>query len=508
MLKKPVVASLVLITIGIIVGSLIVANFSGGVGPGWAGSGEVLLGGPVPETLVQADLQSLNNAFVEVSKAATPAVVSITVTTKASGGDREMPRDFFHFFGPDFRMPDPGPSQGAGSGVIISSEGYIATNNHVISEAAEEGIEVVLSDKSRYKAKLVGTDPTTDLAVIRIEAANLPVAALGNSDDVQVGEWVLAIGNPLGLTSTVTAGIVSALGRNIRIIEDSYGIEDFIQTDAAINPGNSGGALVNMRGEVIGINTAIATTNARYQGYGFAVPVNLLKTVAADLIKEGRVRRGYIGVSIQAVDQTMASAVGLGKARGVFVQSLVEGGAGEEAGLKAADVILTVDGVAVDQPNQLQRYIATRHPGDVVTLMVFRDGKTIEKRVTLKARDEDATVVPTTNRNDSGDRDREEPTAVEFASLGFTVRDMTSAEEKTFGTDGGVVVSDVRQYGEAFNRQIGRNDAIVEVDRQEVKSAGDLRRVIDSKKAGDSVLFRMKRSDGSAYYAALQIQGG
>jgi len=267
MLKKPVVASLVLISVGIIVGSLIVTNFSGGVNPGWAGSEDVKLGGPVPVSSVQTDLQSLNSSFIEVSKAATPAVMAITVVTKAPANEREVPRDFFHFFGPDFRMPEQGPSQGAGSGVIISSEGYIATNNHVVGEAAEEGIEVVLSDKSRYKARLVGTDPTTDLAVIKIDAANLPVAALGNSDQVQVGEWVLAIGNPLGLTSTVTAGIVSALGRNIRIIEDSYGIEDFIQTDAAINPGNSGGALVNMRGEVIGINTAIATTNARYQGY-------------------------------------------------------------------------------------------------------------------------------------------------------------------------------------------------------------------------------------------------
>ena len=508
MMKKPVVASLVLISIGIIVGSLIVANFSGGVGPGWAGSGDVQLGGPSQIAQVQGDLQSLNNAFIEVSRAATPAVVSITVTTKASGGEREMPRDFFHFFGPDFRMPDPGPSQGAGSGVIISSEGYIVTNNHVVSEAADEGIEVVLSNKTRYKAKLVGTDPTTDVAVIKIEGGDLPVAALGNSDNIQVGEWVLAIGNPLGLTSTVTAGIVSALGRNIRIIEDSYGIEDFIQTDAAINPGNSGGALVNMRGEVIGINTAIATTNARYQGYGFAIPVNLLKTVAADLIKEGKVRRGYIGVSIQAVDQTMAGAVGLDRARGVFVQSLVEGGAGEEAGLKAADVILTVDGVEVDQPNQLQRHIATRHPGDVVKLEIFRDRKIIEKRVTLKAREEDAGIVKATNPSDSGDRGQESSSAIEFGSLGLTVRDMTSAEEKSFGTDGGVIVSDVRQYSEAFNRQIGQNDAVVEVDRQEVKTARDLRKIIESKKAGDSVLFRMKRSDGSAYYAALQMQEG
>ena len=508
MMKKPVIAALVFICIGIIVGSIVVANFSGGVNPGWAGSDDVKLGGPVPITQVQADLQSLNKSFIEVSKAATPAVVAITVTTKPTGEEREMPRDFFHFFGPDFRMPEQGPSQGAGSGVIISEDGYIATNNHVVNEAADEGIEVVLSDKSRYKARLVGTDPTTDLAVIKIDGENLPVAALGNSDEVQVGEWVLAIGNPLGLTSTVTAGIVSALGRNIRIIEDSYGIEDFIQTDAAINPGNSGGALVNMRGEVIGINTAIATTNARYQGYGFAIPMNLLKTVAADLIRDGKVVRGYIGVSIQPVDQTMASAIGLERARGVFVQSLVEGGAGEEAGLKSADVILTVDGVEVNQPNQLQRYIATRHPGDVVTLKVFRDGKTLEKRVTLKARDEDNSIVQATDKINPGDRENGVPSAISFESLGLSVRDMTSAEKKSFGVSAGAIVSDVKQYGEAFNRQIGENDAVLEVDRQEVKSASDVRRIIDSRGKGDSVLFRMKRPDGSTYYAAVQVQEG
>ncbi len=191
-----------------------------------------------------------------------------------------MPRDFLHFFGPDFKMPEEEPSQGYGSGVIITPDGYIATNNHVVDDADKNGIEVVMHDKIRYKAKLIGTDPSTDLAVVKIEATGLPAAALGNSDNVQVGEWVLAIGNPLGLTSTVTAGIISAVGRSINIIQTQggYGIENFIQTDAAINPGNSGGALVNISGEVIGINSAIATTNARYQGYGFAVPVNLLKS--------------------------------------------------------------------------------------------------------------------------------------------------------------------------------------------------------------------------------------
>ncbi len=499
MLRKPVVGSLVLITIGIIVGAIVVSNFSGGVGQGWAGADDVKLGGPSPVKTSQVDLRSLNSAFVEVAKAVTPSVVAITVTTAGKQEERNIPKDFFHFF------PEPGPSQGAGSGVIVSADGYIATNNHVVEEAAEGGIDVVLGDKSRYKARLVGTDPTTDLAVIKIDAKDLPVAALGNSDNVQVGEWAMAIGNPLGLTSTVTAGIVSAVGRNIRIIEDSYGIEDFIQTDAAINPGNSGGALVNLSGEVIGINTAIATTNARYQGYGFAVPVNLLKTVAADLIKEGKVRRGYIGVSIQAVDKTMADAVGLDKARGVFVQGLVDGGAGESAGLKETDVILSVDGNEVNQPNELQRYIATRHPGDVVVLKIFRNGSVVEKHVTLRTRDEGSSAVKASDRKTEEETDSASPSVVKLESLGLTVRSMTPAERKSFGVENGVVVSDVKQFSEGYNRQIGENDVIVEMDRKLVASPVDLRKALESHKPGDSILFRLKRVDGTSYYAAVQV---
>jgi serine protease Do len=507
MFKKSVMTSLALMTLGIIVGALIVSNFSGGVGSGWAGdNNDVQIGGPVPVINSQIDLTSLNTAFVDVSRAVTPSVVSITVTTKGRNQGQENPRDFFHFFGPEFRFPDQGPSQGAGSGVIISSEGYIATNNHVVEGAADGGITVVLSDKSRYKAQLIGVDATTDLAVIKVDAKDLPVAALGNSDNVQVGEWVLAIGNPLGLTSTVTAGIVSALGRNIRIIQDSYGIEDFIQTDAAINPGNSGGALVNLKGEVVGINTAIATTNARYQGYGFAVPVNLLKTVAADLIKEGKVRRGYIGVNIQPVDQTLAGAVGLDRARGVFVQGLVKGGAGEEAGLKETDVILKVDGEEVNQPNELQRYIATHHPGDVVNLEIWRDGRVIQKKVTLRVRDEDATIVRATEKDSEEEKDSESSSTVTLESLGMSVRSMTANERKTFGVDHGVVVSDVKQFGEAYSRQIGENDAIIEVERTPISSPAEVRKIVESHNTGDSILLRLKRSDGSTYYAAVQKQ--
>ncbi|MBM2846008.1 MAG: Trypsin-like serine protease, partial [Bacteroidetes bacterium] len=330
-----------------------------------------------------------------------------------------------------------------------------------------------------------------------------------NSENVQVGEWVLAIGNPLGLTSTVTAGIISAIGRGgIGVIRtaDNYGIEDFIQTDAAINPGNSGGALVNLSGEVIGINSAIATTNQRYQGYGFAVPVNLLKTVVTDLIKGGKVRRGYIGVQISGIDQTMADALGLSKAQGVLVGSLVKGGAGEEAGVKEKDVILSVDAKEVNAANELQSYVATRHPGDVVTLKIFRDGKTIEKKVTLRARDEETPTVKASDRREPDENgDQESPKVTSFESLGMSVRSLTPEEKEKQSVDGGALVTEVKPYSEAFNRNIGKNAIILEADRKQVSSAGDLKKIIESHKPGDSILLRLKFSNGVTNYAAVQL---
>ncbi|MDD8019442.1 MAG: trypsin-like peptidase domain-containing protein, partial [Bacteroidota bacterium] len=331
-MKRSILAAFFFITIGIIFGAVLVSDFDG-VNLGLAQQKQVQLGAERKSQKTELNLQAANDAFVKVSKDATPSVVSVIVTTKAVKNPHG--EEFFRFF-PDFKfkMPDEQQSQGSGSGVIVSKDGLILTNNHVIENADDKGIEVVLNDTRRFKAKLIGTDPLTDIAVIKVDANDLPVAVLGNSDEVQVGQWALAIGNPLGLTSTVTAGIISYIGRSIRIIQDSYGIENFIQTDAAVNPGNSGGALVNIYGEVIGINTAIATTNQRYQGYSFAIPINLAKTVATDLILHGKVERGYIGVSISTVDETIAKANGLDKAEGVFVQDVV-GEAAKAAGVKA-----------------------------------------------------------------------------------------------------------------------------------------------------------------------------
>jgi len=502
--KKTVLTALALISVGIVFGALIVSSYQGGVELSLAGGrSDVKIGGPMPVLDTGLDLKKTSDSFVAVAKAVTPSVVAITVTT-TKGGGRQAPRDFFHFFGPEFKMPEPEPSQGSGSGVVITPDGYIITNNHVVENA--DGIEVAIQEKRRFKAKLIGTDPTTDLAVIKVDANDLPVAALGNSDNIEVGEWVLAIGNPLGLNSTVTAGIISAIGRNIRIISDQYGIENFIQTDAAINPGNSGGALVNLNGEVIGINTAIATTNARYQGYGFAVPVNLAKIVAADLIKDGRVRRGYIGVQIGEIDQVMADAIGLDKPKGVLIQGIQDDGAALDAGLKPRDVILSIDGKELSAPNELQSYVATRHPGDVVTLKVFRDGKIIDKKVTLKARDDASTTVKASDRKDKEEENSvEEPQITRFDGLGMSVRPLTSDEKKSTEVEAGVLVTDVKPYGEAFNRFIRQDDIIVEADRKEVKSPADLKKIIDARKPGDSVLLRVKRQNGSSNYVAVQI---
>ncbi|HTR81860.1 MAG TPA: Do family serine endopeptidase, partial [Bacteroidota bacterium] len=471
---------------------------------GLAQNKTVKLGADHGPSKAGSELKALNDAFVNVAKDATPAVVSIVVTTKAK---KPPENEFFHFF-PDFKfkMPEEEQTQGAGSGVIVTSDGYILTNNHVVQDADEDGIEVVLSDTRRFKAKLIGTDPLTDIGVIKIDATGLPVAMLGNSDELQVGQWAIAIGNPLALTSTVTAGIISYLGRNIQIIGDNYGVENFIQTDAAINPGNSGGALVNISGEVIGINTAIATTNARYQGYGFAIPINLAKTVAEDLILHGKVERGYIGVSISAVDATVAKAAGLPSIEGVLVQDLIQDGAAKDAGIKEGDIILSVDGKTVKAPNELQTMIAGRHPGEKVELQIWRDGKQIERTVTLKARSDKSNLASNDTEGDDDQTAAEKSSKpVQFDDLGFSVTKADAKIRKERKVESEVIVSDVKRYSEADDRQMQPGDIIVEADRKEVTSVPDFAKLVKSKKPGDALMLRVKSANGASRFIAVQI---
>ncbi len=449
------------------------------------------------------DLKGLNDAFIEISKTVTPAVVFIDVTSNVKQNNKNEDKNFQFFFGPDFQMPEDVPQHGSGSGVIISKDGYIMTNNHVVSNASDKGIKVILSDKREFTAKLIGKDQNTDIAVIKIDADNLPVASVGNSDNVQVGQWVLAIGNPLGLNNTVTAGIVSALGRNINIDGNSYAINNFIQTDAVINPGNSGGALVDINGQVVGINAAIKTTTGYYQGYGFAIPMNIAKNVAAELIKNGKIERGYIGVSIKDVDMKEAKGLGLDKARGVLIQNVIKGGAGDEAGLKTGDVILSVDGKDVNAANELQTIVGSKRPGETAALVVFRDGKNMDVSVKLKPRTEgDVSVNSETGKNDNNESELK---SKKFESIGILVTELPESVKKQYEVDNGVLVKDVAHFSEAFNRGLRSGFVIIEADKQKISSVSDLESVLGKKGSGDIVVLKVVTQQKDIRLIAIEL---
>jgi serine protease Do len=400
--------------------------------------------------------------------------------------------------------------------VIITSDGYILTNNHVVADAAKKGgVSVKLADKRTFDGKVIGTDPTTDLAIVKIEATGLSVAALGNSDDVQVGDWVIAVGNPLGLESTVTKGIVSSLGRQLDLPQEgtldknnNYAISNFIQTDAAINPGNSGGGLFNVTGQVIGINSAIATPTGSFAGYGFAIPINLAKTVAMDLIKHGKVNRGYIGVQIRPVDATEADALGLGSPRGVRIDNVVKNGAGEAAGLKENDVILAIDGQEVNESNQLQGMIALHHVGDVVKLHVWRDNKEMDVNVKLKPREGQLAV------NDSNDEatpsesatDTKKETAT-LENIGLSVRNLNSSDKEKYEAKNGVFITGVEPASEAQHRGLGASNfgkVITKVGTKPVYNVSDFEKAINASK-GRAVGLTVMDDKGESHYVAVRI---
>jgi len=498
MSKKAIFASAFLIVFALSFGAILIANFSGV---------KTLIADSqiefktTPPIQSGANIKGINDAFVEIAKSVTPSVVFIDVTsnTKQKEGDK----NFQFFFGPDFNMDDV-PQHGSGSGVIISKDGYIMTNNHVVSNASDKGIKVVLSDKREFTARLIGTDPNTDVAVIKIDADNLTVASVGNSDEVQVGQWVLALGNPLGLNNTVTAGIVSAIGRNISITGDSYAINNFIQTDAVINPGNSGGALVDINGSVIGINAAIKTTTGYYQGYGFAIPINIAKTVVAELIKFGKIERGYIGVSIKDVDSKEAKGLGLEKARGVLIQNVIKDGAGEEAGLKTGDVILSVDGKEVNAANQLQTVIGSKRPGESVTLAVFRNGNTRDISVKLKPRSNNDAVL---NDNQLKPKENQPDVASkQFDNIGIIVMDLPSGISKQYDVNNGILIKEVAHFSEAFNRGLRAGFVIIEADKQKVENITQLESIISGKNKGDVLVLKVVTQAKDIRLVAIEIQ--
>jgi len=448
-----------------------------------------------------------SNGFTDVAKAVTPAVVNITTVTAdrvsegRSGQDdlRDRMEEFFGGpngpFGPRGFPGPQGPGEprghrggGQGSGVIVSSDGYILTNNHVIDNARE--VTVTLPDKREFKGKIVGTDPKTDLAVVKIGGQSLPTVTWGDASKLQVGEYVLAVGNPFGLNSTVTLGIVSALGRG-RMGITQY--EDFIQTDAAINPGNSGGALVNTRGELVGINTAIFSQSGGYQGVGFAVPTSMSKPVYESLIKTGKVVRGYLGIGIQDLNQDLAKSFRMKEAKGALVTDVKEDSPASQAGLKQGDVITSYQGSGVEDAIALQRMVTRTGVGTKVPVKVVRDGHEKELTITIGEQPD----IPKIAKAETGEKD--------YAFAGVAVQDLDRDTAQELGIEGktqGVIVTSVEPDSGAEKAGLMRGDVIREINRQPVKSVKEFEKLSSTVKKGENILILINRRGASLFLSA------
>ncbi len=380
------------------------------------------------------------------------------------------------------------PVVGSGSGVIITKDGYIITNNHVIKGAEE--IEVIMNDKSSFEATLIGTDPSTDIALLKVDAKDLSYLEYGNSDDLKIGEWVLAVGNPFNLTSTVTAGIVSAKARSINILANQSmpdGIEAFIQTDAAVNPGNSGGALVNQRGELVGINTAIASRTGSYTGYSFAVPVNIAKKVVSDLMEYGLVQRGILGVRIIGVDKEIADKFDLDKIEGVLVRESLENGAAYDAGIKSGDVILSIDGELVNTAPELQEKVGKHRPGDILNILVKNDGKKKQISVTLRNKKGTTQLV----------KEDELPQL-----LGAEISNVSAEVRAKLGIRNGVQITKLYK-GSLKDGGVREGYIITKANRVPISSVDDLRRVLA--KVDDGLFLTGIYPNGRVVYYGINI---
>lgn len=443
--------------------------------------------GTLVETVYQAPVQRVNYPmavpegsvnFVNAASNSIHSVVHIKTKVMSSGNANVHP--FYRFFFDQGMSPQ--PQMGSGSGVIISSDGYILTNNHVIDKAAE--VEVTLNDQRSYTAEVLGADPNTDLALLKINEDELPYIPYGNSEEVEVGEWVLAVGNPFNLTSTVTAGIVSAKGRNIDILREEYAIESFIQTDAAVNPGNSGGALVNTNGELIGINTAIASNTGSYAGYSFAVPVNIARKVVDDLLEFGKVQRAFIGVSIRDLNGKLASEKGLKTTEGAYVNGLTKGGAAYAAGIREGDIIVAVDGVKVKNVPELQEKIGEYRPGDLAQVTVLRDDELRKYDVELR------------NRNGSTELVTKE--ADVLVQLGAELQPLDEGSMRKLGLRNGLQVRNLSS-GKLKVAGVKEGFIITRVDRKTVQSSQDVMNAL-SKKEGGVLIEGVYPNGLTAYY--------
>jgi serine protease Do len=416
--------------------------------------------------------------FRHASRLIVPAVVHVISTHETYRTDEryQIPDFFRDFFGEHwFRDFDPNippqPSRSGGSGVIITSDGYIVTNNHVVSSADE--IEVTLYDRRSYKVKVIGTDPSTDLALLKIDEKGLSILKLGDSDKVEVGDWVLAGGNPFNLSSTVTAGIISAKARNINILMDQQSIESFLQTDAALNPGNSGGALVNVQGELIGITSAIATPTGSYAGYSFAIPVNMVKKVIDDLLNYGVVQRGFLGITIRDMNSELAQRLGIKRTTGVYIDSVMKGSAAEDAGIRPNDIIISIDGNDVGTSPQLQEIVSEHRPGDVLNIKVQRKNDLKTMKVTLK------------NIKGTTDVVAKESKDIDIMSvLGVELAELTRDEKKALNLTGGVKVVAINAGLIRQNTDVKKGFIIVKVNNERIATIDDFINAIENRKGG------------------------
>ncbi len=480
---------------------------------------------PAIDTQPQVPIESvkpamdLSDAFINVAGIVTPAVVRIEARRQAQVD--QSPNQLFRNF-PEFRnFPDQNPQDrpdliSGGSGFIVSSDGYILTNNHVVADAS--ALTVFLQDRRSFSAELIGRDPFTDVAVIKIDADDLTKLNLGSSDDLRVGEWIIAIGNPgFGGTShpldyTVTVGIVSALGRPLQLLQRElyrdqetresrgFAIEDFIQTDAVINPGNSGGPMVNLRGQVVGINSAIASRTGFYQGYGFAIPIDLAQRVMEDLVEYGKVRRAWLGVAMTGVDAVSAESYGLPTVSGVEVTMITKGGPAEDYGIMPYDVIVAIDDQPIGRTGQLQQSIARKRPGDSIDVTVYRN----RKRLTINIRLGEAPLsseVSTASLSPVEDEERMDQ------KLGLRIENMTRefAAEYGYQEIQGAVITNVQVNGPAGRRGLLPGYKVLEINRQLVEDADDAQLIMAKVNSGEIVTLRVQSSNSQPQVFHIRI---
>ncbi len=444
----------------------------------------------VPKQVIET-----SKAFSEIASSVSPAVVNISTTKVVRREVNPLLEDpFFDFFSPfrEFRTPRKWKEQSLGSGVIVSPDGYIITNNHVVEQADE--VRVTLLDKRSFKAKVIGADPKTDVAVVKIDAKELPTIRWGDSDRLQVGEFVLAIGNPFGLSHTVTMGIISAVGRaNVGIAD----YEDFIQTDAAINPGNSGGPLVNIRGELIGINTAIFSKSGGYQGIGFAVPANMVRLVMDQLEQKGKVTRGWLGVTIQELTPELSQEFGLKNGNGALVGDVAKGSPADQAGLKRGDIIIEFNGKKVEDVGNLRNMVAQSRVGSTVKISILRSKKEYSFQVVIASLPRDvADVMPGNAPEDSPNE----------GLAGLSVMELTREGARQLGLhkeERGVVVVRVEPGSNAEDAGIRKGDVIQEIDRKKVEALTDYEKIVSGIRQGEMVLLFINRG-GKRFYVTLR----